>query len=54
MSLTKEQGAGLTPRRWPRLFLAVALVFVYRSFYGMRIEAPEAEVAGGAAVALKV
>jgi hypothetical protein len=28
------------------VFLAIALTFVYRSFYGMRIQVPEASVAG--------
>jgi K(+)-stimulated pyrophosphate-energized sodium pump len=45
VSLTKEQGSGLT-HLLAAGFLAVALVFVYRSFYGMRIVAPEVEVAG--------
>ena len=36
------------------VFLAVALFFVYRSFYGMRIEAAPAEVPGRQAVPLKV
>jgi len=45
VSLTREQGAGLS-RILAAVFLAVALVFVYRSFYGMRIEAPAPEVAG--------
>jgi K(+)-stimulated pyrophosphate-energized sodium pump len=52
VSLTEEQGAGLS-RILAAVFLAVALVFVYRSFYGMRIEAPAAEVAGRQAVPLK-
>jgi len=52
VSLTKEQGAGLS-HILAAVFLAVALVFVYRSFYGMRIEAPEAELAHRP-VALKV
>jgi K(+)-stimulated pyrophosphate-energized sodium pump len=37
VSLTAERGAGLS-RLLAAVFLAVALVFVYRSFYGMRIE----------------
>jgi len=37
VSLTKEQGAGLT-NALAAVFLLVALFFVYRSFYGMRIE----------------
>ena len=52
VSLTKEQGAGLT-HVLAAVFLAVALVFVYRSFYGMRIEAPEARRRRGRAVPLK-
>jgi K(+)-stimulated pyrophosphate-energized sodium pump len=53
VSLTNDQGSGLT-HILAAAFLAVALVFVYRSFYGMRIESPEAEVAGRQAVAVKV
>ena len=53
VSLTNEQGSGLT-HILAAGFLAVALVFVYRSFYGMRIEAPEAEVSARRAVAVKV
>ena len=41
VSLTNEQGAGLT-RVLAGAFLLVALFFVYRSFYGMRIESAEA------------
>ena len=41
VSLTKEQGPGIS-HILSALFLAVALFFVYRSFYGMRIEAQEA------------
>jgi K(+)-stimulated pyrophosphate-energized sodium pump len=52
VSLTKEQGSGLT-HVLAAAFLAVALVFVYRSFYGMRIEAPTSELAGRQAVAVK-
>ena len=37
VSLTRDQGAGLT-NALSAAFLAVALFFVYRSFYGMRIE----------------
>ena len=44
VSLTKEQGSGIS-HVLAALFLAVALVFVYRSFYGMRIEAAEPGVA---------
>ncbi len=53
VSLTNEQGSGLT-HILAAGFLAVALVFVYRSFYGMRIEAPQAEVSARRAVAVKV
>jgi K(+)-stimulated pyrophosphate-energized sodium pump len=53
VSLTKEQGAAVT-HVLAAVFLAVALFFVYRSFYGMRIEAAEAPVAGRRAVPLKV
>ncbi len=52
VSLTKEQGPALS-HILAALFLAVALYFVYRSFYGMRIEVPHAEVAGRQAVAVK-
>jgi K(+)-stimulated pyrophosphate-energized sodium pump len=38
VSLTAENGAGLT-RVAAALFFAVSVVFVWRSFYGMRIEA---------------
>jgi K(+)-stimulated pyrophosphate-energized sodium pump len=44
VSLTNEQGALIT-HVLAAVFFAVALVFVYRSFYGMRIEAVEAGVA---------
>ncbi|MEZ5404161.1 MAG: sodium-translocating pyrophosphatase [Bryobacteraceae bacterium] len=37
VSLTEEQGAGLSTALGA-LFLAVSMFFVYRSFYGMRIE----------------
>ena len=37
VSLTKEQGPGLS-NALAAAFLLVALFFVYRSFYGMRIE----------------
>jgi K(+)-stimulated pyrophosphate-energized sodium pump len=50
VSLTREQGPVLG-HVLAAVFLAVALVFVYRSFYGMRIEA--LEEAAPAAVALK-
>jgi K(+)-stimulated pyrophosphate-energized sodium pump len=52
VSLTKDQGAGLT-HLLAAVFLAVALFFIYRSFYGMRIEAVEAPVAKRRAVPLK-
>jgi K(+)-stimulated pyrophosphate-energized sodium pump len=52
VSLTREQGAGLS-HILAAVFLAVALVFVHRSFYGMRIEAPAADLAQRP-VALKV
>jgi K(+)-stimulated pyrophosphate-energized sodium pump len=41
VSLTNEQGSGLT-RALAAAFLLVALFFIHRSFYGMRIEATEA------------
>jgi K(+)-stimulated pyrophosphate-energized sodium pump len=41
VSLTKERGSGLT-HVLAAAFLAVALVFVYRSFYGMRIKTESA------------
>ena len=53
VSLTEEQGPTLT-HILAAVFLLVALVFVYRSFYGMRIEAAPAAVPGRQAVALKV
>ena len=37
VSLTAERGAGLS-HALAALFLLVSMVFVYRSFYGMRIE----------------
>ncbi|MEP7343963.1 MAG: sodium/proton-translocating pyrophosphatase, partial [Gemmatimonadaceae bacterium] len=37
VSLTREQGAGLT-HALAAVFLAIGMFFVYRSFYGMRIE----------------
>jgi K(+)-stimulated pyrophosphate-energized sodium pump len=52
-SHTNEQGYGFR-HILAALFLAVALFFVYRSFYGMRIEAPAAsEEAAGRPVAVK-
>ena len=53
VSLTKEQGAGADATCWRRCSWLVALFFVYRSFYGMRIEAPERRRAARAAVAVK-
>jgi K(+)-stimulated pyrophosphate-energized sodium pump len=41
VSLTNEQGGGLT-RALAAAFLLVALFFIHRSFYGMRIESVEA------------
>src|SRR4051794_37108890 len=41
VSLTNEQGPGLS-HALAAVFLGVALFFVHRSFYGMRIEAPAA------------
>ncbi len=52
VSLTKEQGAGLS-HLLAGVFFAIALTFVYRSFYGMRIEAPEVSTAARP-VAVKV
>ena len=52
VSLTAEQGAGLS-HILAAVFLVVALVFVYRSFYGMRIEVLE-PAAAQRAVPLKV
>jgi K(+)-stimulated pyrophosphate-energized sodium pump len=37
VSLTKEQGSGLT-HTLAAVFIAISMIFVYRSFYGMRIE----------------
>jgi K(+)-stimulated pyrophosphate-energized sodium pump len=37
VSLTKEQGSGLT-LTLSAIFIAISMFFVYRSFYGMRIE----------------
>jgi K(+)-stimulated pyrophosphate-energized sodium pump len=53
VSLTKEQGSSLT-HILAAVFLAVALFFVYRSFYGMRIEGAEPAMAERQAVPLKV
>jgi K(+)-stimulated pyrophosphate-energized sodium pump len=53
VSLTTQEGTGLT-RALAAVFLAVSMFFVYRSFYGMRIEAPAAsEEAAGRPVAVK-
>jgi K(+)-stimulated pyrophosphate-energized sodium pump len=45
VSLTADRGPGLT-RALAALFLAVSVFFVHRSFYGMRIVAPEPSVTG--------
>jgi K(+)-stimulated pyrophosphate-energized sodium pump len=37
VSLTRQQGSGLS-HILAAVFLAVSMFFVYRSFYGMRIE----------------
>jgi K(+)-stimulated pyrophosphate-energized sodium pump len=52
VSITKEQGPALS-HILAAVFLVIALRFVHRSFYGMRIEAPAGEVAGRQAVAVK-
>jgi K(+)-stimulated pyrophosphate-energized sodium pump len=52
VSLTKEQGPGLS-HVLAALFLAIALYFVHRSFYGMRIESAAAEIPAREAVAVK-
>ncbi len=53
VSLTNEQGAGVS-HALAVVFLAIALTFVYRSFYGMRIEAQPQEAAARRPVAVKV
>jgi K(+)-stimulated pyrophosphate-energized sodium pump len=52
VSLTADRGPGLT-RALAAIFLAVSVFFVHRSFYGMRIVAPEPSVTGRP-VAVKV
>jgi K(+)-stimulated pyrophosphate-energized sodium pump len=52
VSLTADRGPGLT-RALAAIFLAVSVFFVHRSFYGMRIIAPEPSVTGRP-VAVKV
>ena len=52
VSLTNEQGIGFS-RALAAVFLAIALTFVYRSFYGMRIEAQPQEAATRRPVAVK-
>ncbi|MFN2565338.1 MAG: hypothetical protein ABR499_10060, partial [Gemmatimonadaceae bacterium] len=51
VSLANERGPGLTSVL-AAVFLAISLTFVYRSFYGMRIEAAE-ERAGARPVAAR-
>jgi K(+)-stimulated pyrophosphate-energized sodium pump len=41
VSLTEQRGPGLS-HALSAAFFVVALVFVYRSFYGMRIESDQA------------
>jgi K(+)-stimulated pyrophosphate-energized sodium pump len=48
------EGSGGLSRALAVAFFAGALLFVYRSFYGMRIEAPAQEVQAGRPVAVKV
>jgi K(+)-stimulated pyrophosphate-energized sodium pump len=52
VSLTNEQGSGVS-HALAAVFLAIALTFVYRSFYGMRIEAQPQEAAARRPVAVK-
>jgi K(+)-stimulated pyrophosphate-energized sodium pump len=52
VSLTADRGPGLT-RGLAAIFLAISVFFVHRSFYGMRIIAPEPSVTGQP-VAVKV
>ncbi|HEY7635267.1 MAG TPA: sodium-translocating pyrophosphatase [Gemmatimonadales bacterium] len=52
VSLTNEQGSGVS-HSLAAVFLAIALFFVYRSFYGMRIEAQPQEAAARRPVAVK-
>jgi K(+)-stimulated pyrophosphate-energized sodium pump len=52
VSLTNEQGSGVS-HALAAVFLAIALTFVYRSFYGMRIETQPQEAAARRPVAVK-
>jgi K(+)-stimulated pyrophosphate-energized sodium pump len=52
VSLTNEQGSGVS-HALAAVFLAIALTFVYRSFYAMRIEAQPQEAAARRPVAVK-
>jgi K(+)-stimulated pyrophosphate-energized sodium pump len=47
VSLAEKQGLGLT-HTLAGVFLVISMFFVYRSFYGMRIEAGEQDKAAGA------
>ncbi len=47
VSLTRQQGPMLS-NIFAAIFLVVSMVFVYRSFYGMRIESEAKETAAGA------
>jgi K(+)-stimulated pyrophosphate-energized sodium pump len=52
VSLTNEQGSGVS-HTLAAIFLAISLFFVYRSFYGMRIESQPLEAATRRPVAVK-
>jgi len=52
VSLTNEQGSGVS-HSLAAVFLAIALFFVYRSFYGMRIETQPQEATARRPVAVK-
>jgi K(+)-stimulated pyrophosphate-energized sodium pump len=52
VSLTNEQGSAVS-HSLAAVFLAISLFFVYRSFYGMRIESQPQEAAAGRPVAVK-
>ncbi|MGI9042358.1 MAG: sodium-translocating pyrophosphatase [Gemmatimonadales bacterium] len=52
VSLTAERGAGLS-HVLAAVFLGISVFFVYRSFYGMRIEVQETATAAGRPVAVK-
>jgi K(+)-stimulated pyrophosphate-energized sodium pump len=52
VSLTNEQGSGVS-HALAAVFLAIALTFVYRSFYGMRIETQPQEATARRPVAVK-